>query len=365
MRQADRLEALIDAGVIDAVERPLLAGKEAEVYLVIHQGTRCVAKLYKQAENRSFKHRSAYTEGRRGRNTRRERAIAKGSKFGRAEAEAAWRNAEVDAIYRLRAGGVAVPEPYEFVDGVLVMELVSDEQGEPAPRLCDVELTRRDAKRIFEMLLREVVKMLCVGLVHGDLSDFNVLLGSHGPVIIDFPQSVDAAANRNAKRFLVRDVDNLQHFLGRFVPGLKRKRCGDEIWDLYERGELHPESELTGHFQRGGVVNTLSLLEEIEAVQRESRRRKGLPPLETLEKPLAERPVTEVERPPRRSRKEPPPRSESEGARKKKRRRRKKKPDPQAGAPAPVQERRSKPAPRPSDDGDALDDLDALLTIED
>lgn len=354
MRQADRLEALIDAGVIEAVERPLLAGKEAEVYLVIHRGERCVAKLYKQAENRSFKHRSAYTEGRRGRNTRRERAIAKGSRYGRSEAEAAWRNAEVDAIYRLRAAGVAVPEPFEFVDGVLVMELVSDEHGEPAPRLCDVELSKRDAKRVFELLLREVVKMLCAGLVHGDLSDFNVLLGLEGPVVIDFPQAVDAAANRNARRFLVRDVDNLQHFLGRYVPGLRRKRYGEEIWDLYERGDLHPDVELTGDYNRGqGKVNTLSLLEEIEAVQRESRRRKGLPPLETLAVPLSERPVTEVERPrPRKAAPEPE-------RKKKRRRRRKKKPgsgEPVAAAPVVAEPVRS-PA--------ILDDLDALLTVED
>lgn len=376
MRQADRLEALIDAGVIDAVERPLLAGKEAEVYLVIHRGYRCVAKLYKQAEHRSFKHRSAYTEGRRGRNTRRERAIAKGSRYGRAEAEAAWRNAEVDAIYRLRAAGVSVPEPYEFVDGVLVMELVSDEHGEPAPRLCDVQMSRREAKQVFELLLREVVKMLCAGLVHGDLSDFNVLLGQQGPVVIDFPQATDAAANRNARKFLIRDVNNLQSFLGRYVPGLRHKRYGEEIWDLYERGDLHPDSPLTGHFKRGGgQVDTMSLLEEIEAVQQESRRRKGLPPLDSLRKPLSERPVSQVDEPP------------SDRPKKKRRRRKKKEREPSSRTDSRSEARsgsrpdsrsgsrsgsrsdgrsasRSARAPAPPA-ASPLDDLDALLSVED
>lgn len=302
MRQAERLEALIDAGVIEAVVRPLLSGKEAEVYLVVFQGVHCVAKLYKEADQRSFKNRAMYTEGRRGRNTRRERAMAKGSKFGRAEQEAAWRTAEVDAIYRLRDAGVAVPEPYEFVDGVLIMELVSDEWGQPAPRLCDVNLEKGEAGEVFDFLLRQVVRMLCAGLVHGDLSDFNVLLGANGPIVIDFPQALDAAANNSARKILVRDVNNLQHFLSRWVPNLRHKKYGEEIWDWYERGELHPDIKLTGNFQKDAPkADTVSLLEEIEAAQAEARRRKGLPPLHALAKPIGERPEVHVELPKRAS----------------------------------------------------------------
>ena len=225
----ESLQQVLDLGIIDCVVRPLMSGKEAQVWLVESGGERRVAKIYKEASQRSFRQRASYTEGRRVRDSRQQRAMDRKSKFGRAQLESAWKSAEVDAIYRLRDAGVRVPEPFDFVDGVLVMELVADHRGEPAPRLCDVTLSRDEAREIFDILVREVVKMLCAGVVHGDLSDFNVLMGQDGPVIIDFPQWLDAAHNRNARQMLIRDVDNLQSFLGRYARGLKGRRFGREM----------------------------------------------------------------------------------------------------------------------------------------
>ena len=202
----DSLQGLVDLGVIDVVHRALMAGKEAQVFLVSSGGQQRVAKVYKEAEHRSFKHRSTYAEGRRVKNTRRQRAMDKRTRYGRAQEEEAWKSAEVDAIYRLAEAGVRVPQPYDFIDGVLVMELIADERGEPAPRLVDVSLEPDEARDLFQVLVREVVRMLCAGLVHGDLSDFNVLLSADGPVIIDFPQAVDAASNNNARQLLIRDA---------------------------------------------------------------------------------------------------------------------------------------------------------------
>lgn len=213
--------------------------------------------------------------------------MAKRSSYGRAQEEAAWRHAEVDAIYRLSEAGVRVPHPYEFVDGVLVMELVADPWGNPAPRLVDVDLGRREALDLFHLLVREVVKMLCAGLIHGDLSDFNVLLGRDGPVVIDFPQAIDAAANNNARKLLVRDVRNLQRFLGRFAPELRRKKYGEEIWSLYERGELMPDSELTGKWKPSGEIDTAGVLREIAAAEVDQKRREEA--LGTLRRLKAER----------------------------------------------------------------------------
>ncbi len=295
MRIPQSLIGLADQGVIDEVVRPLMSGKEAQVYLVIASGERRVAKVYKEADHRSFKHRADYVEGRRVRNSRSQRAMAKRSRFGRGEIEAAWRNAEVDIIHQLHAAGVRVPVPYDFVDGVLVMELVQGADGEPAPRLVDVNLHPDEARDLFHRLLREVVRMLCVGVVHGDLSDFNVLLTPDEPVIIDFPQAVDPAHNRNARRLLIRDVDNLSQFLGRFVPDLKKRKYGQEMWSLYERGKLEPDTQLTGRFRPSNKpVNTMSLLEEIEAVEREARQRR-----EALGLPVrpARQPVTRGPRP--------------------------------------------------------------------
>ena len=275
MRVPERLEPLVDSGIVTEVIRPLMAGKEAQIYLVEAGGIRCVAKVYKEAEHRSFKHRADYTEGRKVRNTREQRAMDKGTSYGKSKEEDAWRTAEVDAIYRMVEAGVRVPEPYEFVDGVLLMELITDAEGNPAPRLADVTLTEEEALWVFDFLLRECVKMLCAGIIHGDLSDFNVLMGPDSPVIIDFPQASDPARNMNARKLLVRDVDNLTSFLAKFAPELKDMQFGEEMWDLYEAGTLVPGTALTGHTKKKKKeANVSALLREIEDVEREARERR-------------------------------------------------------------------------------------------
>jgi RIO kinase 1 len=275
MRTPQGLESLLDQGVIDRVVRPLMSGKEAQVYLVESEGEERVAKVYKDAAHRSFKHRADYTEGRRGRNSRDQRAIAKGSKHGKAEEELAWRSAEVDMIYRLQAAGVRVPVPYHFLDGVLVMELVKDADANPAPRLAEVTMDAAAAHVVFDRLLREVVKMLCVGVVHGDLSDFNVLMSADGPVIIDFPQSLDAAGNQNAREILLRDVENLQRFLSEHDPTERPTKHGAEMWEKYARGELRPDSVLTGVHHGSEVrVDLLGVIEELRADERDEQRRR-------------------------------------------------------------------------------------------
>ncbi|MCA9534452.1 MAG: hypothetical protein KC593_12260, partial [Myxococcales bacterium] len=240
---------LVDDGIIEEVLRPLMSGKEAQVFLVRAGGQDRVAKVYKDAQQRSFKHRADYTEGRRTRNTRDQRAMLRRSKHGKAQDEAAWRSTEVDMIYRLRAAGVRVPAPYIFSDGVLVMEFITDEDGFAAPRLGDADLGPDVARQVFEELLQEVIRMLCAGVVHGDLSDFNVLLGARGPVVIDFPQALDAAGNRNARNILIRDVENLHNFMARWSRGYQRRPYAEEMWTLYERGELLPDTRLRGLYR--------------------------------------------------------------------------------------------------------------------
>jgi RIO kinase 1 len=268
------LSALVDLGVIDEVIRPLQAGKEAQVYLVVARGIECVAKVYKEASNRSFKHRSTYTEGRRVQNTRKQRAMSKGSRYGKEETEAAWRNAEVDTLYRLADVGIRVPKPYDFVDGVLIMELIRDGHGGPAPRLVDLSWSARDAESLLVHLVHETARMLCAGIIHGDLSDFNILVDPNGPVIIDFPQSIDPASNTQARQLLLRDVKNVSNFLGRFAPHLKQRRYGEEMWALYEKNQLTPETRLTGKFKRSSRDADLqSIVEEIQDVARENEER--------------------------------------------------------------------------------------------
>jgi RIO kinase 1 len=283
MGHRERLSALLDIGVVDEIVRPLMSGKEAEVFLVVSQGERRVAKLYKEATSRSFKHRAEYTEGRRTKNTRQQRAMSRRSKYGREQEEMAWKSAEVDAIYRLRAAGVRVPEPYDFVDGILIMELIAGIDGEPAPRLVDVTLTRDQAEQTHKQLIREITRMLCAGLVHGDLSDFNVLMTPTGPVVIDFPQAVDAAMNNNARRMLLRDVRNVTGFLARFSPRLRKTQYGEEMWALYEQGKLQPDTELTGRFEKSKKgVDLMGILDEIYAAEVEERRRRDALGLEQL-----------------------------------------------------------------------------------
>jgi len=274
MKPPKRLQPLIEEGLIDTVVRQLMSGKEAMVYVVrCGDDTRC-AKVYKEATHRSFRHAAAYTENRKVKNTRQARAMAKGTRFGREAQEAAWQSAEVDALYRLAAAGVRVPKPHNFCDGVLLMELVTDENGDAAPRLNDVAFTIEQAHAHHATLLMEVVRMLCAGVVHGDLSEFNVLLGANGPVIIDLPQAVDAAGNNHANRMLLRDVANLRNFFGRFAPDLLHTNHGHEIWDLYERGTLRPDVVLTGLFERKlGVIDLGSVMREIDDARAEEAAR--------------------------------------------------------------------------------------------
>lgn len=282
MRIPESLEALVAEGVISSVVRPLMSGKEAQIYLVESGGELGVAKIYKDAARRSFKHRSAYTEGRGVRSSRDARALQKRSRYGRAVDEEAWRSAEVDVIYRLRDAGVRVPEPYGFFEGVLVMELVADADGDPAPRLGEVELEPEMARIFFDILLQEVVRMLSAGVIHGDLSEFNILVAADGPVIIDFPQAVDAARNPNARRLLLRDVDNLVRFIARYEPSLQGRPYGQELWSLYERAELTPDTVLKGLWKPDHKkVDTAAVLREIAEVERDAgprRVRRGGPP---------------------------------------------------------------------------------------
>ena len=249
MKTPKGLQALIEEGVIDQVLRPLKSGKEASVYVVRSgEDIRC-AKVYKDMAQRSFQARVQYQEGRKVRGSRQMRAMGKATKFGRKEAEAAWKNAEVDALYQLTAAGVRVPKPYGYFNGVLVMELVTDADGYSAPRLGEVELSADTARGYHRFLMQQVARMLCVGLIHGDLSEYNVLVGPEGPVIIDLPQAVSASGNNSARAMLRRDVGNITISLSRFAPELLDTYYGEEMWALYELGELHPDSELTGHFE--------------------------------------------------------------------------------------------------------------------
>lgn len=248
MKTPHELQALIDDGVIDEVMRPLKSGKEAAVYVVrAGDDVRC-AKVYKDMAQRSFQQRVQYQEGRKVRGSREARAIGKATKYGRKQQESAWKNTEVDALYQLRDAGVRVPEPYGYYHGVLVMELVVDADGHSAPRLCEVELSHDQARGFHRFLIRQVVRMLCLGLIHGDLSEYNVLVAPDGPVIIDLPQVVSAAGNNAARAMLLRDVNNLTASLGRWAPELLDTWYAEEMWALYETGDLHADSELTGEF---------------------------------------------------------------------------------------------------------------------
>jgi RIO kinase 1 len=274
MKPPKRLQSLIEEGLIDTVVLQLMSGKEAAVYVVRCGGDTLCAKVYKEATHRSFRQAVDYTENRKTKNSRQARAMAKGTKFGRQSQEAAWQSAEVDALYRLAAAGVRVPAPHNFLDGVLLMELVTDENGDAAPRLNDVMFTPEQARAHHAMLLLQVVRMLCAGVVHGDLSEFNILLGADGPVIIDLPQAVDAAGNNHAQRMLLRDVVNLRDFFGRFAPELLHTDFGPEIWDLYQRGKLTIEAVLTGTFERApGEVDIAAVLREIDDARAEEAAR--------------------------------------------------------------------------------------------
>jgi len=274
MKTPKRIQPLVEDGLVDEVISRLMSGKEADVYIV-RTGTeiRC-AKVYKEAAKRSFKKAVQYQEGRKVRNTRRARAMEKGSKFGRKQQEETWQNAEVDALYKLAAAGVRVPKPFGCFDGVLLMELVTDDAGDVAPRLNDVSMSEEQAIEDHAVMMQYVMRMLCVGLIHGDLSEFNVLVDEYGPVIIDLPQAVDAAANNHAESMLARDVNNMTTYYSQFAPELSKTKYAKELWALFEEGALHPDIELTGHFEESGEeADVDSVIDEIKAAWEEEQAR--------------------------------------------------------------------------------------------
>jgi RIO kinase 1 len=278
MKIPKALQPLIDDGVIDEVLRPLKSGKEASVYIVRSGDTVRCAKVYKDMGQRSFQQRTTYQEGRQVRGSRQARAMGKSTRFGRKEQETAWKNAEVDALYQLAGAGVRVPEPYGYFNGVLVMEMITDADGFSAPGLGDVELSSEQARAFHDFLIGQIVRMLCAGLIHGDLSEYNVLVGPDGPVIIDLPQVVSAAGNNNARMMLIRDVNNISATLGRYAPELLATRFGEEMWALFEQGLLLPETRLTGVFvsdeTSADVAGTLASIEDAreEALRRRLAR---------------------------------------------------------------------------------------------
>lgn len=274
MKTPKRLESLVEDGLVDEVIRPLMSGKEAAVFIVrCGSEIRC-AKVYKDPDRRSFKQAVQYREGRKGRNSRRGRAMHNGSKFGRKQQEFEWHTSEVDALYLLADADVRAPKPYGFFDGVLLMEMIIDGDGQAAPRLNDVSMTAEIALQHHALVMRYVTRMLCAGLVHGDLSEFNVLVDAHGPVIIDLPQAVDAAANNHAQWMLERDVNNVTAYCGLYAPELLATKYAKEIWALYEAGKLHPEIALTGRFKESTqAADVDAVLENIEAVLTEEQDR--------------------------------------------------------------------------------------------
>lgn len=279
MKTPERLQPLVDDGLIDEVVSQLMSGKEAQVYVVRCGNTLRCAKIYKEANKRSFKQAAQYQEGRKVRNSRDARAMGRRSKFGQRGHEEAWLNAEVDALRRLHLADVHVPRTHGFVDGVLLMDMITDAHGEVAPRLNDVDFSADDARRFHARIMDDVVKMLSAGLIHGDLSEFNVLLGATGPVIIDLPQAVNASGNNSAASMLIRDVENMTRYFGRFAPELRNTYYGPEIWDLYERGRLSPGVKLTGIFERradnANIDEILQVIEHAreEAMEAEERKR--------------------------------------------------------------------------------------------
>ena len=274
MKIPKRIQPLYEDGLVDEVVNQLMSGKEATVYVVrCGDEIRC-AKVYKEAAKRSFKKATQYREGRKVKNSRRARAIEKGSKFGRGQEEEAWQSAEVDALYTLERAGVRVPQPYGCFDGVLLMELVTDQEGNVAPRLADVALSEEEALEDHAVMMEYIIRMLCAGVIHGDLSEFNVLVDDYGPVIIDLPQAVDAAANNNAEWMLERDVNKITSYYAHYAPQLLDLPFAKEMWALYEEGELHPETKLTGIFEESGEeADVDAVMLEIKAVLAEERER--------------------------------------------------------------------------------------------
>src|SRR6266567_986441 len=269
MKIPQKFEMLVHNGLVDEVVCQLMSGKEAEVYVVRSMGELRCAKVYKDADYRSFSKQAQYQEGRKVRNSRQARAIEKNTRYGRKEQEGAWQNAEVDALHRLAAAGVRVPQVFSYVGGILLMELVVDDDGNNALRLNDVKLTGTQAREYHRALIAQIVLMLCAGLVHGDLSEYNVLVGSDGLVIIDLPQALDAAGKNNAARLLERDVANMTAYFGRFAPEILTTDYGREIWKLYATGELSPETVLTGRFVQSSIpADVHGVMRDVESARR-------------------------------------------------------------------------------------------------
>ena len=274
MKTPKRIAPLVEDGLVDEVIRQLMSGKEATVYVVRCGGEIRCAKVYKEAEKRSFRQSTDYTEGRKMKNSRRARAMEKGTNYGRKAQEEAWQSAEVDALYRLAAAGVRVPKPYNFHEGVLLMELLTDSEGNAAPRLNDLALDAEVSRKYHRILIARVVRMLCAGIIHGDLSEYNVLVDSHGPVIIDLPQAINASANNQARQLLLRDVQNLAAYFGQFAPELLTTDYGNEIWALFQSGQLSQESVLTGRFERvEKSVDLKGVMREINDTLKEEEAR--------------------------------------------------------------------------------------------
>jgi RIO kinase 1 len=276
MKTPKRIQPLVDDGLVDKVLHQLMSGKEATVFAVqCGEHIRC-AKVYKEASKRSFKQAVLYNEGRKVRNGRRARAMEKGSKFGRGQQEKIWQNAEVEALYKLADAGVRVPQPYGCFEGVLLMDLITDEEGVAAPRLNDVSMSEEQALEDHYEIMTSIVRMLNIGIIHGDLSEFNVLVDELGPVIIDLPQAIDAAANNNAKRMFLRDVNNMTSYYSQFAPQLASTKYGKEIWSLYESGELTHDAVLTGEFNESTAITDVdNILDEISAAREEEEDRQA------------------------------------------------------------------------------------------
>lgn len=270
----DRLRTMIEDGFIQRIIRPLKSGKEAEVFIVEADGEICAAKVYKEAHRRNFRQRQDYVEGRRTGDSRQDRAMDRGSRFGKQQAEVAWQSAEADTMRRLNAAGVRIPRLRQLGEGVLLMDLICGADGQPAPQLSTRHYHRDEAVRWHGMLVGQIARMLCAGVVHGDLSEYNILHAADGPLIIDFPQATDAARNSNAKRLLLRDVANVTRFFTRFAPELRRSEFGPEMWLLHEQTTLRPDTRLTGRFAAAkGVVDAQLVLREIEAAKQEAAKR--------------------------------------------------------------------------------------------